>query len=129
MSKNLSELVTLNISGSASFTDNDLPNYSFCAFTAIGYYMTKVETIYIDPTNSELNFGTGSFSYFSSANTALTSVNIPKANAFGNYAFYYADKLTSVNLPNAQTFGATSFSYCKKLTTLDLPSAIQFAGR
>ena len=146
MSRNLKSLVTLNISGDASFTDNDLPVKMFCAVDS-SYQITTIKNIYINPTNTELHFGDSSFSNITalesvdipnaktfgygafSSESNLTEVKLPEAIEFGSLAFYRANSLASISLPKADSFGDSAFQYSDKLVDVTLPNATTFGNK
>jgi hypothetical protein len=58
-----------------------------------------------------------------SANSALATVDLPKAETIGIYAFSNCVALATVTLPAATDIGNAAFAGCTALTTLDLPMA------
>lgn len=68
-------------------------------------------------TNDRVN-SVGSFSFYK--NTAIKTVNFPKAKTIGESAFF-TSSLESINAPEATTTGSAAFDVCKSLHTANFP--------
>ena len=60
---------------------------------------------------------------FSFIGTKIKTVEFPKVNSIGNYAFNFCSSLTSVSFPMATTIGGGAFTGCSSLTSVSFPMA------
>lgn len=131
---NLANLETLNITGTASFTNDQIPDYAF-------KNLKKLKSVTIDLNETEsLSFGNSAFEGCSSLidinlpqaqtfgvrafdmNYQLKTVNLPQATSFGDNAFNNCLVLENVNLPKTKSIGSASFAYCRLLKSIELPN-------
>ena len=58
---------------------------------------------------------------FSFSSTKIKTVEFPKVNSIGTYAFHHCSSLTSVSFPMVTTIGSYAFNHCSSLTSVSFP--------
>lgn len=104
---------------SYAFNDNPgIKRVRFANVKTVGAYnfQTCVNLESVDLPNAEGEID----SSFCNGCKKLTSVNIPKVTALGNYAFQNANIITRIDLPSVQSFGNYCFRYTNALEALIL---------
>lgn len=86
----------------------------------------KEELIKLDDMPQEIaSISTGDDSLLLSLiDTTLTDLNTDKITTIGNYGLAYRNHLKSVNLPKLEHIGEYAFSQCRDLTTAVIPTSI-----